>query len=246
MSFPNQASLTSIRQTVHLSSLIHVYVSYCSHLHPPSLIVVHNYSIIAEHQVMLSLSISPCHDHQLTPSTEYTKDSIHQVWHTYSMTDTKYNIHQVRHTPSTTYTQYDIHPVRHTLTPTYPMFNIHWVQHRLITNSHPPSSRCWLDCYMQVQFPMCLATDWPWPASSVRVLKSKPTHHIPTVATKQTDEYSLSTHYVSQWTTCWLTTTKNCSNVTGSWPPIASLHSVDHNLQLHVLTHLVTSSDSIA
>jgi len=34
-------------------------------------------TIIAEHNVQSSLSISPCHDHQLTLCTAYTKYSIH-------------------------------------------------------------------------------------------------------------------------------------------------------------------------
>ena len=48
---------------------------------------------------------SPCHDHEVTPSTAYTKYSIHQVQHTPSTAYTKYSIHQVQHTPSTAFTQ---------------------------------------------------------------------------------------------------------------------------------------------
>jgi len=59
-----------------------------------SLVLVHNSTIIAEHKVRSLLSISPCHDHELTPSTTYTK----------------YNIHRVQHTLSTAYTEYSIHP----------------------------------------------------------------------------------------------------------------------------------------
>ena len=44
---------------------------------PISLFFVHNSTIIAEHKVKSSLSISPCHDHELTPSTALTKYSIH-------------------------------------------------------------------------------------------------------------------------------------------------------------------------
>jgi len=40
---------------------------------PISLFLVHNSTIIAEHKVKLSLSISACHDHELTPSTAYTE-----------------------------------------------------------------------------------------------------------------------------------------------------------------------------
>ena len=42
-----------------------------------SLFLIHNSTIIAEHKVMSSLSISPCHDHELTLSTAFTEYSIH-------------------------------------------------------------------------------------------------------------------------------------------------------------------------
>jgi len=55
---------------------------------PISLFLVHNSTIIAEHKVKSSLSISPCHDHELTPRAAYAE----------------YSIHRVQHTPSTAYT----------------------------------------------------------------------------------------------------------------------------------------------
>jgi len=61
---------------------------------PISLFPVHNSTVIAEHKVKWSLSISQWHDHELTPSTAYTE----------------YSIHRVQHTPSTAYTEYSIHP----------------------------------------------------------------------------------------------------------------------------------------
>jgi len=39
---------------------------------PISLFLVHTSTIIAEHKVKSSLSISPCHDYKLTPSAAYT------------------------------------------------------------------------------------------------------------------------------------------------------------------------------
>jgi len=56
---------------------------------PISPFLVHNSTIIAEPKVKSSLSISPCHHHELTPSTA----------------NTKYSIHRVQHTPSTASTQ---------------------------------------------------------------------------------------------------------------------------------------------
>jgi len=43
---------------------------------PISLFLVHNSIIITEHKVKSSLSMSPCHDHEFTPSTAYAEYSI--------------------------------------------------------------------------------------------------------------------------------------------------------------------------
>jgi len=59
---------------------------------PISLFLVHNSTIITEHKVKSSFSISPCHDHELAPSKAYT---------------------EYKHTPSTAYTEYSIHRVQH-------------------------------------------------------------------------------------------------------------------------------------
>jgi len=85
---PNQA-----RRTPDLSYPLVSSTSFSSSS-PLTLFLVHNSTIIAEHHVKSSLSISPCHDHELTPSTAYTK----------------YSIHRVQHTASTAYTEYSIHP----------------------------------------------------------------------------------------------------------------------------------------
>jgi len=66
---------------------------------PITLFLVHNSTIIAEHKVDSSLSISACHDPELTPST-----ALHQVQHTPSAAYTEYSIHRVQYTPSTAYT----------------------------------------------------------------------------------------------------------------------------------------------
>ena len=71
---PNQAS-----RTPALSYPL-VFTSFSSSS-PISLFLVHNSTIIAEHKVKSSLSISPCHDHELTLSTAYTEYSIHRVQH---------------------------------------------------------------------------------------------------------------------------------------------------------------------
>jgi len=107
---------------------------------PISLFLIHNSTIIAEHKVKSSLSISPCHDHEFTLSTAYTKykhtpsTSIHQV-----LAYTEYSIDRVQHTPSTAYTEYSIHRVQHTPSTAYTEYSIHWVQ-------HTPSTASTRDC----------------------------------------------------------------------------------------------------
>jgi hypothetical protein len=66
---PNQASRTPDFSYPLVSS-----TSFSSSS-PISLFLVHNSTIIAEHIVKSSLS--PCHDHELTPRTAYTEFSIH-------------------------------------------------------------------------------------------------------------------------------------------------------------------------
>jgi hypothetical protein len=98
------------RQVVPLISHIHSYPPHHSHLHPPSFFLLLNSTFIAEHQFKSSLSISLCHDHELTLSTAYTEYSIHRVQHTPSTAYTEYSIHRVQHTPTTAYTKYSICP----------------------------------------------------------------------------------------------------------------------------------------
>jgi len=71
----NQAS-----RTPDFSYLLVSSISFSSSSHI-SLSLIHNSTIIAEHKVRSSLSITQCHDHELTPSTAYTKYSIHRVQH---------------------------------------------------------------------------------------------------------------------------------------------------------------------
>ena len=77
---PNQAS-----QTPDFSYSLVSSTSFWSSA-PISLFVVHNSTIIVEHKVTSFLSISPCHDHELSPSTPYTEYSIHSrlfVFHSF-------------------------------------------------------------------------------------------------------------------------------------------------------------------
>jgi len=79
---PNQASRTPAFSYPLISS-----ISFSSSS-PICLFLVHNATIIAEHKVKSSLTISPCHDHELTRST-----SMHRVPHTWSTAYMEYSIH---------------------------------------------------------------------------------------------------------------------------------------------------------
>jgi hypothetical protein len=91
---PNQASRTpDFSYPLVSSRFVPIFITHFSFS-----------NIIAEHKVKLSLSISPCNDHELTLTTAYTK----------------YNIHRVQHTPSTAYTDdclSSLHCHDHELTP---------------------------------------------------------------------------------------------------------------------------------
>jgi len=67
---PNQASRTPDYSYLLVSSIS------LSSSSPFSLFLVHNSTIIREHKVKSSLSISPWHDHELTSSKAYTEYSI--------------------------------------------------------------------------------------------------------------------------------------------------------------------------
>jgi len=80
---PNQASHTPDFSYPLPSSTLFLF-SF-----PITLFLVHNFTIITEHKAKSSLSISPCHDQELTPSTAYTAYSIHRVKHTLSTASTQ-------------------------------------------------------------------------------------------------------------------------------------------------------------
>ena len=100
---PNQASRTPDFSYLLVSSISFSSSSLIS------LFLIHNSTIIAEHKVKSSLCISPCHDHELTPSC-----SIHRLQHTPSAAYTECSIHRVQHTPSAAYTECSIHRVQYT------------------------------------------------------------------------------------------------------------------------------------
>ena len=96
---PIQGVQNPIRQVIPLISHICWYPPYHSHLHPPSLFLIHSCTIITEHKVKSSLCISPCHDHEFTLCKAYTEYSIHRIQDTRDTAYTQYSIHRIQHTP---------------------------------------------------------------------------------------------------------------------------------------------------
>jgi len=102
---PIRGLLNPIRQVVPLISQVHSYPPYSSHLHPPSLSFSSTtLPSLQEPKVKSSLSISPCHHDELTPSAAYAECSIRRVQHTPSAAYAECSIRRVQHTPSTAYT----------------------------------------------------------------------------------------------------------------------------------------------
>jgi hypothetical protein len=83
---PNQATHTPAFSYPLVSSTPFSSSSPFSHF------LVLNSNIIAENKVESSLSISQCHNYELTPSTAYTRYSMHQVQYIPSAAYPKYSI----------------------------------------------------------------------------------------------------------------------------------------------------------
>jgi len=106
--------LNPIRQVVHLISHSPSYPPYHSHPHPPSCAFSSTTLPSShEHKVKSSLSISPCHHHELMLSAAYTECSIHHVQHTPCAAYTLCSIYRVQHTLCSAYTKWSIHQVQH-------------------------------------------------------------------------------------------------------------------------------------
>jgi len=80
---------SQLNQASHTPDFSYLLVSSTSFSFssPISLFLIHISTIIAEHKVKSSLSISPCHDHELIPSTASTQDCLSSLHsHDYELT----------------------------------------------------------------------------------------------------------------------------------------------------------------
>ena len=125
--------------------------------------------------------------------------------------NTEYSIH--REQP----TEYSIHWVQHTPSKAYTEYSLHRVQHiPSIASSHDRLS--------------------PAPTQSLisRLTVFYSTLYIPTITSEPLNGVTAAVAHPSQSTTSRSTTSKYSSNLDWSWPPRASLNSLNHCLQVHI------------
>jgi len=186
---------------------------------PISLFLVHNSTIIAEHKVKSSVSILPCHDHELALSIAYTE----------------YSMHRVQHTPSTAYTEFSIHQVQHPSKIVCLPFILSITSWALNVASASGVS-------LHVSWEVKSHCPIPVVASELTDEKSLRTrctgHRLPPSTRPNSLDYVLQVH--SQ--TCSITASKFAL----WWRTSASTHWLDHCLQVHLQTCSITAFNCIS
>jgi len=221
--------LNPIKEVVLLISNMRSYSPYHAHLHPPSLSFLSTpLASSQEPTVKSSLAISPCHNHEWTLSAAYTKCSTHQVQHTRIAAYTECSIHWVQHTPSAAYTEYSIYWVQHTSSIAYIEHSIHLRLLSLHSHNYEWTPQC---SFASGVPPHRLAAISQF---SIRVSKVKSPCYIPTVWSLLTNKWSLRTCRASHWP------------LPDRPPPTIPPITLDHSLQVHLQTHLITASKCIS
>jgi len=240
---PNQASCTPDFSYLPVSS-----TSFSSSS-PISLFLIHISTIIAEHKVKSSLSISPWHNHELTPSTGSTQDCLSSL-HSHDYEITPEHRFSFRHAfvhdrPPSASSLWELKS-EVTLSHSHGCDLTDWwieSQHRAhrpsiaskfssnLTQSRPPSaSPNSLDDRLQVY----LQTRSITASKSIsKLAQSQP----PSVSPNSLD-YGLQVHT--------FTASKCISEFTRSWPPSASLSPLDPGLQVHLQTRSLKASKCIS
>jgi len=207
-----------------------------------SFFLVLNSTITWEHNVQSSLSISPGHEQEITPSTAYTEYSIHRVQHTPSTAYTEYSIYRVQHTPSTAYTKYSIHRVQHTLSTAYTEYYIHRALHHPYTDCLPLpaslSSRSRPCCTQFSSFPKLQHNQWIESQLLWRLPLILPPPDWPPPSTAPISlDHGLQVHRQTRLITIF----ESILKFTWWWPPSVSPLSLDHNLQVYLHTCSITA-----
>jgi len=196
---------------------------------PISLFLIHNSTIIAEHTVKSSLSISPYHDRELTPSTAYT-----EYKNTPSTAFTQYSIHPVRHTPSTASTEdcvFSLYSHDYELTPecsfSFRCASLHnrppsasspWELKGKVTLSHSNGYELTNQSMESQHLGRC-----PWNAS-------KYWSNLARLRPPRSHDHGLQVHLQTRT----ITASKCISTLAQSWLPSASPNSLDHSLQVYI------------
>ena len=123
---PIRCLINPITEVIPLICQVSSYLPSRSDVHPASLSFSSTtLPSLNVHKVESSLSISPWHHHELTPSAAFAKCSIREVQHTRSGAYTKCSIRRVQHTPSAAYAECSIHCVQPTPSAAYTEYSIH-------------------------------------------------------------------------------------------------------------------------
>ena len=212
-----------------------------------SLFLVHNSTIIAEHKVKSSLSISPWHDHELTPITAYTEYSIHPRLFVF---------------PSFSWLRVD--PWMHIQLPAYlltwfPWLRVNQLMNRVSSPGAPSIDRLQVLIQSRSNTPSkCI--------SEVAQLRPPSSHehglqvHLQTrsiTASKCISEFTRSTSPSASLSSLdrslqvhtqsrTITASKCISGFTRSTSPSASLSSLDLSLQVHIPTRSISASKCIS
>jgi hypothetical protein len=207
---PNQASCTP-------DFSYPLIITLFSSSSPISHILVRNSTIIAEHNVKSSLSISPCHDHELTPSTAFTEYSIHRVQHTSKIVCLPFVLMITSWPPNV---------ARASTVPPYTI-DRHWParHHR---------SRVKSPCHIPTV--VCVITD-EYDLSTQRAV-----HRLPLSTHPNSLHHGLQVYLQTRS----ITASKCMYTLAWSRHPSASPNSLDHGLQVHLHTHLSTVSKCIS
>jgi len=215
---PNQASRPPDIPYLLISSTSFSFSS------PISLFLIHISTIIAEHKVNSSLSISPCHDHELTPSTASTQDCLSSLHsHDYELTpECRFSFRRA--------SLHDRPPPASSL----------WELKSKVTLSHSHGCKLtnwWIESQHRAGRPSTASkysSNLTWSSKYI----SKLARLLPPSASPNLLNHSHQV-YLQTWSI-------TASKFPRSRPPSASLTSLDPGLQAHVCVHSIAASKCIS
>ena len=237
------------QEVVPLISQVRSYSPYRSHLYPPSLAFLSTtLPSLPEHKVKSSLSMSPCHHLEWTPSAAYAECSIRRVQHTPSAVYTEYSIH-LRLSVVRSFSQFRKSP--------FPQFRVNQTRNRVSVPGAPPIDRLSID-YLQVliyspSIIACCKCISKLDRSQLGVhlcvhsisaskCMSKLARSRPPSASLSSLNLGLQLHLP----TCSITASQCISEFTQCWSPIASPTLLDHGLKVRLQTRWIMASECIS